>query len=131
MVLADETSPMYGGALGAARGRLHTRAPAPPRGLPHRRRDRLRRVRRRHAGGQALFNKTAFLEQLTQEWLPTLGVSHLLEAPARAPSTWAAAPAGRASRSRGPTPASRCSAFDSDEASVMDARANAAEAGRR
>ncbi len=50
--------------------------------------------------GQGLFNRAGYLGQLTQEWVPALpGVADLLSRPGRARPTWAAASAGRRSRS--------------------------------
>lgn len=129
LVLADEGSPFYAGSLGMLSAGCSSAIP------------RLLEVFRTGAGisfgdygddvrlGQALFNKAAFLEQLTQEWLPTLGVTPLLEAPGASAvdlgcgTGWSSIALARAH------PGLSVLGIDSDEASVMDARANAAEAG--
>jgi SAM-dependent methyltransferase len=79
--------------------------------------------------GQGLFNRAAFLGQLTQEWLPALpGVADLLARPgARALDLgsgvgWSSIALATA------YPALEVVGIDSDDASVMDARANSAAA---
>ena len=76
--------------------------------------------------GQALFNRGGFLGQLTQEWVPALpGVAALLSRPgARALDLgcgvgWSSIALATA------YPALEVLGIDSDDASVMDARANA------
>jgi SAM-dependent methyltransferase len=80
--------------------------------------------------GQGLFNRAGFLGQLTQEWLPAIaGVSDLLARPdARALDIgcgvgWSSIALASA------YPGLSVLGIDSDDASVMDARRNAAEAG--
>jgi len=129
LVLADETSPFYGGALGML---LAGTGVVLPQLL-----DAFRTGDGISFGeygddvrlGQSLFNKTAFLEQLTQEWIPALGVGPLLEAPGATAvdlgcgTGWSSIALARA------YPNLSILGIDSDEASVMDARGNAAEAG--
>jgi SAM-dependent methyltransferase len=128
-VLADESSPAYGGSLGLLSAGVGAVLPRLPEAF------------RTGAGvsfgeygddvrlGQALFNKAAFLEQLTQEWLPTMGVGDLLAAPGAGAvdlgcgTGWSSIALGQA------FPGLTVLGIDSDEASVMDARRNAAEAG--
>jgi ubiquinone/menaquinone biosynthesis C-methylase UbiE len=79
--------------------------------------------------GQSLFNKAAFLDQLAQQWLEPLGVAGTLAAPGATAidigcgAGWAAIALTRA------FPELKVLGIDSDEASIMDARRNAAEAG--
>ncbi len=80
--------------------------------------------------GQGLFNRAGFLGQLTQEWLPAFpGVTDLLSRPgARALDLgcgvgWSSIALATA------YPGLEVLGIDSDDASVMDARANAAETG--
>ncbi|MBF4769307.1 methyltransferase domain-containing protein [Nocardioides agariphilus] len=80
--------------------------------------------------GQGLFNRSGFLGQLTQEWLPAIdGVGDLLGRPgARALDIgcgvgWSSIALASA------YPGLTVLGIDSDDASVMDARRNAAEAG--
>jgi 2-polyprenyl-3-methyl-5-hydroxy-6-metoxy-1,4-benzoquinol methylase len=79
--------------------------------------------------GQSLFNKAAFLDQLAQEWLEPLGVAGRLAAPGATAADigcgagWAAIALTRA------YPDLKVLGIDSDEASIMDARRNAADAG--
>ena len=80
--------------------------------------------------GQGLFNRSGFLDQLVPEWLPTFpGVGDLLARPgARALDLgsgvgWSSIALATA------FPGLEVLGIDSDDASVMDARANADEAG--
>ncbi|HET6167201.1 MAG TPA: class I SAM-dependent methyltransferase [Marmoricola sp.] len=129
LVLADADSPFYGGSLGLLSAGVGVVLP------------QLVDAFRTGAGisfggygddvrlGQALFNKTGFLEQLTQEWIPTLGVGELLSAPGATAldlgcgTGWSSIAMAQA------YPGLSILGIDSDEASVMDARANAADAG--
>ena len=128
--LADDESPLYAGSMALLMGGLGVVIPQLPE------------VYRTGAGipfgaygddvrlGQGLFNRGGFLGQLTQEWVPTLpGVADLLARPgARALDLgcgvgWSAIALATA------YPGLQVLGIDSDDASVMDARSNAAEAG--
>ncbi len=80
--------------------------------------------------GQGLFNRTGFLTQLSQEWVPRLpGVAELLARDGAAVLDvgcgvgWSSVALGQA------YPGLGVLGVDSDDASVMDARQHAAEAG--
>lgn len=129
LVLADQTSPFYGGALGLLLAGTSVVLPQLV--------DAFRTGDGISFGGygddvrlgQALFNKTPFLEQLTQEWIPALGVGSLLEAPGATVldvgcgTGWSSIALARA------YPGLSILGIDSDDASVIDARSNAAGAG--
>lgn len=129
LVLADEASPFFGGALGLLLAGCSAALPT------------LVEVFRTGEGisfgqygddvrlGQTLFNKTAFLQQLTQEWVPALGVAPLLEAPG-ASAVDLGCGTGWSSIALAQTyPGLTVLGIDSDEASVMDARSSAVDAG--
>ena len=129
LVLADQDSPMYGGSLGLLAGGVGAVLP------------QLLDAFRTGGGisfgeygddvrvGQALFNRAGFLGQLTQEWIPALGIGGALEQPgARAVDLGCGT--GWSSIAMAQTyPGLHVLGIDSDEASVMDARHNAAGAG--
>jgi 2-polyprenyl-3-methyl-5-hydroxy-6-metoxy-1,4-benzoquinol methylase len=128
--LGDQESPLYAGSMALLLGGLGVALPLLPdvyrsgAGIPFGAYGDDVRI------GQGMFNKGAYLGQLTQEWLPGLGdVSGLLVRPGAVALDlgcgvgWSSVALARA------YPGLRVLGLDSDDASVMDARTHAVEAG--
>ncbi len=129
MVLADPASPFYGGQISQLATSIGGTAP------------RLVDAYRTGTGisfggygddmrhGQSLFNKFSFLNQLTQQWAPLLGIDELLAADSATAvdlgcgAGWAGIALAKA------YPHLMIIGVDSDEESILDARRNAADAG--
>jgi SAM-dependent methyltransferase len=130
LALADPESPVYAAAMALLLGGVGSVLPR----LPEAYRDGSGISFGEYGDdvrlGQGLFNRAAFLEQLTQEWLPAMPEVAALLARDGATAVDLGCGVGWSGIAlAGAYPGLAVLGVDSDDATVMDARANAAAAG--